>query len=357
MVQKYFKGMSAFVSLMGHRIINKPIPWHVLFFITDRCNMACEYCFIYQRYKERPDIYMKRDISFEKAKELIDGLHAMGTRVMTILGGEPLLHKDVGRIGKYISDKGIITGIFTNGVFIHERIEELKNYHYILVSLEGDQKTHEADRMKGSYRKIINNINLIKDKIKVPITLNVTVTKNTIDSIDHLIELTNKNNLYISVGIASSLLKKENERYVPSMEKEMELWQKIKRYKKAGYNISTTDLVINNLIKYHDFPRSLVIKEGDALHSKYKKYKCFYGRYYALLDVDGTLYPCDELYGINGKNIFELGFEKAWKELHTDLDCVFCKSTYNNVSNGLLNYDPACIRELFTRLNKFMKVG
>src|SRR5258707_14177617 len=58
----------------------------------------------------------------------LDALAAMGTSVITISGGEPLMHPDLDEIIRHIRKRGMIAGLITNGFFLNkERIERLND--------------------------------------------------------------------------------------------------------------------------------------------------------------------------------------------------------------------------------------
>src|SRR5436305_12567171 len=83
-----------------------------------RCNLACAYCNEYD------------DFSKPVAKELmfsrIDHLGKLGTSIIVISGGEPLLQPELDEIIARIRQNGIIAGMITNGYLLtEERIERL----------------------------------------------------------------------------------------------------------------------------------------------------------------------------------------------------------------------------------------
>jgi MoaA/NifB/PqqE/SkfB family radical SAM enzyme len=50
----------------------------------------------------------------------------MGTSIITISGGEPLLHPEIDEVIRHIRKRGIIAGMITNGFFLNQdRIERL----------------------------------------------------------------------------------------------------------------------------------------------------------------------------------------------------------------------------------------
>ena len=98
------------------RSTRHPIAAHIV--PIRRCNLSCVYCNEYDAYsKPVPTAEMIRRI---------DRLAALGTSVITLSGGEPLLHPELEEIIRCIRHQGILAGMLTNGYLITpERIRRL----------------------------------------------------------------------------------------------------------------------------------------------------------------------------------------------------------------------------------------
>jgi MoaA/NifB/PqqE/SkfB family radical SAM enzyme len=85
-----------------------------------RCNLACEYCNEYDDFSKP----VATEVMFQRVDKLAD----LGTSVVTISGGEPLLHPELDQIIGRIRRHGIVAGMITNGyLLMPERIERLNN--------------------------------------------------------------------------------------------------------------------------------------------------------------------------------------------------------------------------------------
>ena len=87
----------------GHPILAHIIP-------IRRCNLACEYCNEFDDFS--------KPVPTEEMFRRIDHLAGLGTTVITISGGEPLLHPDLDEIIRRIRLHGIIAGLITNGYLL-----------------------------------------------------------------------------------------------------------------------------------------------------------------------------------------------------------------------------------------------
>src|SRR5262245_47514766 len=77
---------------------------------TRRCNLACSYCNEFDHHS--------RPVPFADLRQRIDRLADLGTSIITLSGGEPLLHPDVARIIEYIRARGAIATLITNGYLL-----------------------------------------------------------------------------------------------------------------------------------------------------------------------------------------------------------------------------------------------
>ncbi len=85
-----------------------------------RCNIDCGYCNEYDDFSKPVPL----DLMVERVRHL----GRLGTTLITISGGEPLLHPDLDEIIREIKKTGAIAGLITNGYLINEeRINRLND--------------------------------------------------------------------------------------------------------------------------------------------------------------------------------------------------------------------------------------
>src|SRR5215469_7281611 len=93
-----------------------PILAHVI--PMRRCNLSCAYC------NEYDDV--SKPVPVETMYERLDHLADLGTTIITISGGEPLLHPELDRIIAHVRRRGMIAGMITNGYLLTvDRIRRL----------------------------------------------------------------------------------------------------------------------------------------------------------------------------------------------------------------------------------------
>ena len=83
-----------------------------------RCNLACGYCNEYDQ--------VSKPVPLEVMQRRLDKLAELGTSVVTISGGEPMMHPQLDEIVRYIRSHGMIAGLISNGYyFTPDRIKRL----------------------------------------------------------------------------------------------------------------------------------------------------------------------------------------------------------------------------------------
>src|SRR5262245_57813452 len=94
----------------------QPILAHVI--PMRRCNLSCAYCNEYDSFSNP----VPTAVMCKRIKQLA----ALGTSVVTISGGEPLLHPDLDKIIRCIRDHGMLAELITNGYLLTpQRIRRL----------------------------------------------------------------------------------------------------------------------------------------------------------------------------------------------------------------------------------------
>jgi MoaA/NifB/PqqE/SkfB family radical SAM enzyme len=156
-----------------------PSPYLVVLAPTYLCNLKCSYC-----NRKAQD---KRILSFNKIRSIVDQISESGASVLSISGGEPLFVKNIDKIGRYAIKKGLVVNLNTNATLItEENVNKIANsFDYIRISLDGNQNKHDfLSGVQGSYKKVINAINLLNGvkKRTAKIGLNVLVSNSEDDS-------------------------------------------------------------------------------------------------------------------------------------------------------------------------------
>ena len=130
--------------------------------VTHRCNEKCIHCYHpFDRYD------YEKELTLSEVKQLIDMAYDLGVFTITLSGGEALLRKDIFEIIDYISRKGLLIVLFTNGLLLTEQnVQRLENYRINLVSIsiygENAEVHDRITTVKGSFAQTLAGIERLK---------------------------------------------------------------------------------------------------------------------------------------------------------------------------------------------------
>jgi MoaA/NifB/PqqE/SkfB family radical SAM enzyme len=104
--------------MIGHALLSTEHPVLVHLVPMRRCNLSCAYCNEYDR--------VSNPVSLPLMRQRVDRLASLGASIITMSGGEPLLHPELESIVSQVREQGMIAGVITNGYLLsRERIERL----------------------------------------------------------------------------------------------------------------------------------------------------------------------------------------------------------------------------------------
>ncbi|MBC8434899.1 radical SAM protein [archaeon] len=159
--------------------LNKNVPFIAHLHINLSCNLTCKHCSIVQhaRKKKISNLFSKEDIL-----SAIDEISKVGTPIVSVIGGEPMLDKNTEEFGKRIKSKGMYSILTTNGTFLtEERAKKVvESFDCVRISVDGLKETHDLIRGKGNFEKTLRGIeylNSFNKRNKSKIMLNFVVQK------------------------------------------------------------------------------------------------------------------------------------------------------------------------------------
>jgi len=163
-----------------------PIPYHATIKITERCNSRCLTC---NSWKRTPS----RELSFEEICDCFAQLKSMGTRSVTLTGGEPLLRHDLPDIIHLGKELGFKTFLGTNGLLLEKFARSIINAGIARVSVSVDGLSNTHNKMRGVHQGFERTIAGIKQLKTIDTDLDVrivtTITKENLNQIQSLISL------------------------------------------------------------------------------------------------------------------------------------------------------------------------
>ena len=132
-----------------------------------RCNLACEYCNEYDDFSP--------PVPTEEMFRRVDKLGELGTSVITISGGEPLMHPALDDIIRRIRRNGMVAGLITNGyLLVAERIERLNRagLEWLQISIDN---VNPDEVSKKSLKVLDKKLELLAEHADFHVNINSVV--------------------------------------------------------------------------------------------------------------------------------------------------------------------------------------
>lgn len=154
----------------------------VTLFLSERCNSRCVSCDYWR--------HGRADLDFEAVNRLLPSLERLGTEVVLISGGEPLLNPEWAEIAALLGQQGMKVWLLTSGLSLAKHAARASIlFDAITVSLDGtDSDTYAAIRGVDAFDVVCRGIRAAIGANAV-VTLRVTVQRGNFRQLPGFIEL------------------------------------------------------------------------------------------------------------------------------------------------------------------------
>ena len=326
-----------FLAICWARLLRRRAPIFVTLCVTNRCNLRCAYC--YEEYYDR----QHADVPLERLLALVDELAAMGTRYISINGGEALLRRDLEALVDKVRVYGMILHLSTNGLLIPNSVSLLRKIDSIAVSLDGIGASNDRNRGEGSYAKIRAGIEALR-QARIPFHIHTVLTKNNKDAVDDMLAFARE----CDSQVQFSLLREEDspDKTLGLGEQELKtLVQKILADKKAGAPVFFSAQAYEAFLAWPLPTRQAVIR--GKLPTGFNPVPCYVKQLFCHIEANGYVYPCVVLVNkFKALNYLDVGFKKAWAAL-AENDCLACQNICCNDMNLILSLSRHSIFNAF----------
>jgi MoaA/NifB/PqqE/SkfB family radical SAM enzyme len=257
-----------------------------------RCNLACTYCNEFDDFS--------KPVPLEEMFRRIDRLGAMGTAIVTISGGEPLLHPELDAVIGRIRHNGIMAGLITNGyLLVADRIERLNRagLEYLQISIDNVQPD---DVSKKSLKVLDQKLQLLAEHAEFHVNINSVLGSGIRNPEDALTVARRA----IQLGFTSTvgILHDGNGQLQPLGRREKEIFEEIMSLGKRSFT------------RVNQFQHNIAA----GLENNWR---CRAGSRYLYICEDGLVHYCSQQRGYPGIPIAEYTDEQRHREFFTKKAC------------------------------------
>ena len=299
-----------------------PRPVSVNLQVTKYCNLNCPYCFA-----DLETLKDLKELSTQETLETIDELYKYGCRHIILMGGEPLIRRDIGEIIRYIKSKWMRCEIVTNGYFVYRHIDDLKICDSVCISLDGPKEVNDQLRGNGCYDMALNAMSLLKNR-KIKTRIHAILTRYNLEvGLPHIANIAKTFGFHFNFSMIMLRPEKRPD-YINFTEEEIgKFLNEYKWYRDNGYPVFTSDTCFEYLFNWPKKGDYTIYIDDKLTPAQMRLVMpCNYGQYNAFVDVDGKVYKCC-LTWKNGINWREYGMKACLEHVGKNLiNCVSCRN-------------------------------
>jgi MoaA/NifB/PqqE/SkfB family radical SAM enzyme len=257
-----------------------------------RCNLSCSYCNEYDN--------SSKPVLLEQMTWRIDRLGELGTRVITISGGEPLLHPQLDQLIRRIRQKGMMAGLITNGYLLTaQRIEALNDAGLEHMQISIDNVLPD-DVSKKSLKVLDQKLQLLAHHAIFQVNIN-SVLGSMMPNPEDALAVARR---AIELGFTTTvgILHDHHGQVQPLGERQREIFEQIMSFGKRSYS------------RFNGF-------EHDLARGRPHPWRCRAGSRYLYICEDGLVHYCSQQRGYPGIPLEKYTRERIRQEYFTRKDC------------------------------------
>ncbi len=267
-----------------------PVMAHII--PMRRCNLSCAYCNEYDS--------TSKPVALAVMQERVDHLARLGTTIVTISGGEPILHPELDELIGYIRSKGMITGLITNGYLLTaERIQRLNRAGLDHMQISIDNVLPD-EVSKKSLKVLDKKLQLLAEHADFHVNINSVVGGGIRNPHDALVVGRRAHQLGFTSTIG--IIHDGDGQLRPLSAEEREVFLKMKDADRRNYS------------RFNYFQDRIALGLPN-------EWRCRAGARYLYICEDGLVHYCSQQRGYPGKALAEYTLADIRREFLTEKSC------------------------------------
>jgi MoaA/NifB/PqqE/SkfB family radical SAM enzyme len=267
-----------------------PILAHII--PMRRCNLSCAYCNEYDKHSD--------PVPTATMFQRIDRLAELGTTIITISGGEPLLHPELDKIIRHVRKHGIIVGMITNGYLLTaDRIRKLNRagLEHLQISIDNVVPDEVS---KKSLKVLDKKLQLLAAHAGFHVNINSVVGGGVQNPKDALV--VGKRAIELGFTSTVGIIHDGEGQLQPLGDTEREVYMAMRSMEKSSY------AQINGF-------------QDNIAHGVENKWRCRAGARYLYICENGLVHYCSQQRGYPAKPLMEYTVEDIRREYRTAKEC------------------------------------
>ncbi len=209
-------------------ILGRRRPLQSVIFISDRCNLSCRHCSVYNHNDPQSKTY-------GQIRSELEYCYSLGARFVDFEGGEPFLWRDGERTVNDLCRLARAIGFFSCTITTNAQMPfDGSIADSIWVSMDGVGEYHERVRGKGSFERLERNVATCGSK---HLSANMAINTLNCDSVAAAIEYVAESPYFESISLNFHTPFPGTEDLELPHGKRLEVIDTILAYKKRGYPI------------------------------------------------------------------------------------------------------------------------
>ena len=269
-------------------------PLLVQLVVTRRCNLACGYCHEYDNESSPLDVGL--------LEQRIDHAGHLGTFVLTLTGGEPLLHPRLDALVARVSSHAMVCTLISNGyAMTREWIRRLNGAGLALLQMSVDN-IEPNEWSQKSWTKVRKVLELLKANARFDVSVNAVLGASTLEQTRQVVAEVRELGFFMTIG----LMHDAQGQIVPGL---------------LGRDLVPAYHELQSRSRKSVFHLAGEGWESDMLRDASAPFKCRAGGRYLYVDEFGIVSYCSQRRGSPGIDLLHYTAEDVEREFHTPKGC------------------------------------
>jgi len=280
------------ISMILKGVASKDHPIMAHLIPIRRCNLSCTYCNEYDDFS--------KPVALDTMRRRVDLLADLGTTIVTMSGGEPLLHPELDQIISRMRERGIIAGMITNGyLLMPDRIKRLNDAGLDHMQISIDNVMPD-DVSKKSLKVLDKKLQMLAEHAEFHVNINSVLGGGIHNPEDALV--VSRRALELGFTSTVGIIHDGDGQLKPLGEVERNIYLNIRRLEKRNYS------------RFNWFQK-------DIAYGRANEWRCRAGARYLYICEDGLVHYCSQQRGYPGKPLEQYSIDDIRREYLTEKGC------------------------------------